>query len=91
MGGIPANSKFYKAVVAVNVWINENIGPALNLVHHGRVYGPFGWEGQTISAGLGLIEHRNGGTIPWCFPVAKVIGSTLNFIDKHHNREALDD
>lgn len=90
MGRISVNSKFYKDVVAVNIWVNERFGPMFNFLHRGTIYAPFGWRGHTISAGLGVIEHVNGGTIPWRYPVAKVIGAALNFIDKHHNREALE-
>ncbi len=89
MGGVAAQSKLYGVVVAVNIWVNHTFGWLFNLLHHGCIYGPFGWEKLTISAGYGIIERRYDGVIPWRYPFAKLIGGLLNLVDKHHNREAL--
>lgn len=45
---------------------------------------------ETISSRLGKIKVSHGGTIPWHHPIARVIDSGLNEIDKNHSVDAIE-
>lgn len=50
---------------------------------------PFTWPGvgdpdKTISYTLGKLKVKHHGTIPWIWPVAKLLAAILDGIDKNH-------
>lgn len=46
---------------------------------------------ETISSRLGRMKVAHGGTIPWRFPLAKVIDHVLDDIDPGHCQDAIEE
>lgn len=49
-----------------------------------------GHPDETISSRLGRLKLRNGGKIPWKFPVAKLLDCALECIEKNHSIDAIE-
>ena len=46
---------------------------------------------ETISSRLGKLKLRNGGKIPWRYPLSKVINWGLDKIDPGHSVDAIEE
>lgn len=54
-------------------------------------WGPFaGAQDETISSALGKLKLRNGGKIPWRYPIARIVDAGLNEIDNNHSIDAIE-
>ena len=77
-------SKFWKSKVGHYVFNNLI---ALDQTWNARTGGD---PDETISSRLGKIKKTNGGTIPWRFPLAKLIDAGLEAFDKGHSINAIE-
>lgn len=46
---------------------------------------------ETISSRLGKIKRKHGGTIPWSYPLARVIDWGLEKIDPNHTIDSIEE
>ena len=46
---------------------------------------------ETISSRLGKLKLKNGGVIPWRYPLAKIIDCGLDKIDPNHSLDAIEE
>jgi hypothetical protein len=45
---------------------------------------------ETISSRLGRLKLGHGGRLPWHHPLARLIDSGLEVVDRHHSMESID-
>ena len=50
-----------------------------------------GGRDETISSRLGRLKRRHGGTIPWSWPVSKIVDWGLDKIDPNHSIDAIEE
>lgn len=48
-------------------------------------------EDETISSRLGKLKRAYGGTIPWRYPIARVLDIGLEWIDPGHSLGAIEE
>lgn len=72
-------TRFGKYIVNILIGIDQ-LGNALS----------GGDPDETISSRLGRMKRDNGGTIPWRFPIARIIDKVLDDIDPGHSTDAIE-